>query len=143
MCIDHILCMEYHSLHIFRYACGFPNCCYANKTWRAKYGVYKHWEHEHIESVQRPVQCTDCPKKFVSTYMWQVHMKNYHQPLEVEKFPCPVCGIVKKSRNHLRAHEAIHKTGGSFSCEFCNYKTYREALLRSHQRYINRDRHEL
>ena len=137
-CVFTTFLMQYHFLHnIFRYACGFPGCSSKTKlglqTWCSKYAVYKHWEHEHMDSVQRSVQCTDCPKKFVSTYMWQVHMKEYNQKSEEKQFPCPVCGIVKKSVALLKAHEEMHKTG-TFSCEFCNYKTYRESLLRSHHR---------
>ena len=117
----------------YRYACAFTNCPEYGRTWVNKYGVYNHWQNDHVESIVNPVQCTVCPKKLVSTVMLNMHMQNSHYELEGKKYSCSVCGIVKGSMNLLRSHEAIHQTG-SFSCEFCDFKSNKKQNVNNHLR---------
>jgi len=67
------------------------------------------------------------------------HVRQTHENntlLEGKKF---LCGIVKESRKLLNSHEKTHQTG-SFSCEFCNYKTHLQQNLKYHLRYMHADR---
>ena len=126
-----------HALYLglfCRFACAFINCPEYGKTWQNKYGVYSHWQNEHMESIENPVQCPQCPKKLISTVMLKMHMQQVHYKLEGNKFSCAVRGIVKDSLGLLRSHEAIHQTV-SISCEFCDYTTNAQKKLRVHQRY--------
>ena len=116
-----------------RYACGFINCPEYGRYFSNKQSVYVHWQNKHIDSVENPVQCTFCPKKLVSTVMLEMHIKRSHGELQGKEYTCSTCGIVKHSLELLRSHEKTHQTG-SFSCEFCDYKTYRKGNLKSHLR---------
>ena len=120
-------------LFIFRYACAHPDCSDQTKTWSSKYGVYSHWQNDHLESVEKFVECTVCQKKLVSTAMLKLHMDEKHFQLEGKTFPCSYCGKMLGSMSRLRSHERNHQEPiGSFSCEFCDYKTHKETCLRNH-----------
>ena len=123
------------SKYFSRFACAHPDCPDLTKTWNTKYGVYGHWQNEHIDSVEKFAECTVCQKKCVSTPMLKIHMDTVHDKLKGETFTCSCCGKICESIRHLKRHERAHQEPtGSFSCELCDYKTYKEKSLRTHIR---------
>merc|ERR1719419_579186 len=52
-----------------KYLCAFVNCPDYGKIWGKKYGVQKHWEEKHADSLNASVSCSHCPKKFITSAM--------------------------------------------------------------------------
>ena len=132
-----LICRFYfsHYFPFFRFACAHPDCPDQTKTWSSKYGVYSHWQNDHLESVENFVECTVCQKKCVSTVMLKMHMDVKHYQLKGKTFHCSYCGKIFDSKRLLQNHERAHQEPtGSFSCEFCGYKTYKEKLVAAHVR---------
>ena len=117
----------------FRFACAHPDCPDQTRTWSHKYGVHNHWQNDHLESVEKFVECTICNAKVVSSFMLKMHMDEKHYKLKGENFTCSFCGKIYDSIKRCQAHEKSHKEPtGIFSCEFCNFKTYKESLVSAH-----------
>ena len=68
--------------------------------------------------------------------MLKIHMDEKHYRLEDNgTFPCSICGKIFDALKNLQVHEKSHKEEiGSFSCEHCDFKTYKETLVRAHIR---------
>merc|ERR1712029_814201 len=120
-----------------RYTCAFTNCPEYGKMWHSKYDVWNHWQNEHIDSVDNPVLCNHCPKKLVSSFMLELHMKQKHFRLEGKKFTCSVCGAIKDSMSMLRNHERRHQSSKTFKCEYCDFKTNIKTNLTGHQKRMH------
>merc|ERR1712029_1244711 len=78
-----------------RFACGFTNCLDYGKTWGHKHSVYNYWQNEHIDTLENPVLCSHCPKKFVSTIMLNMHIKERHNQELRKRFSCSICGATR------------------------------------------------
>jgi len=123
-----------------KYACAFTNCPDYGKTWKHKYGVYVHWQNEHIDTIENPVLCSHCPKKLISTVMLNVHVKDVHYKLFGKKYSCSICGTQKDTKQGLSAHEATHQSAKSFSCDHCDYKTNTKANKKAHMRSMHAEK---
>jgi len=123
-----------------RFACCFTNCLDYGKTWGHKHSVYNHWQNEHIDTLENPVLCSHCPKKFVSTIMLNMHIKERHNQELRKRFSCSICGATKAKLAILKNHEKTHETAKLFSCEYCDYKTNTEFNRRAHVRYMHAEK---
>ena len=90
-----------------------------------------HLRKQGVSEAEAPTQlyyyCDICGRKVNSQDGLENHKKNMHYPTPV---PCPACGKIFQGRKRMKLHyEQEHNPK---QCQYCEFKTGREACLRAH-----------
>jgi len=84
----------------------------------------------NLHSVVR--SCPNCPEKFTSLKMFQMHLQSKCGALS---FVCHICGLGLKSKANLRNHVMyFHTTERKYNCNVCESAFKREFDLKLHMR---------
>lgn len=76
--------------------------------------------------------CPNCPEKFTSLKMFQMHLQSKCGALS---FVCHICGLGLKSKANLRNHVMyFHTTERKYNCNVCESAFKREFDLKLHMR---------
>lgn len=75
-------------------------CSICGKAWKKKYGLEVH-SLSHLAQEDRPVQCKQCPKRFINKSVMKQHMA-YHS--DVKPFACEFCENKYKVNKDLSKH---------------------------------------
>lgn len=75
-------------------------CSICGKAWKKKYHMEVHYL-SHLSEKDRPVQCEQCPKRFINKTVLKQHMACHS---DVKAFACEFCGNKYKAKHHLSIH---------------------------------------
>ncbi|XP_032525637.2 zinc finger protein 16-like [Danaus plexippus] len=98
------------------------------KWFKYAHSLAKHRD-THLEKTE---ECPQCPKKFGSTALLNVHMKTHERVLRGATFRCTYCGKGFFESYSLQAHERTHRNERPFVCEICNTSFGTNSSLKRH-----------
>ncbi|CAG9577059.1 unnamed protein product [Danaus chrysippus] len=98
------------------------------KWFKYAHSLAKHRD-THLEKTE---ECPQCPKKFGSTALLNVHMKTHERVLRGATFRCSYCGKGFFESYSLQAHERTHRNERPFVCEICNTSFGTNSSLKRH-----------
>ncbi|CAL8130122.1 unnamed protein product [Orchesella dallaii] len=91
-------------------------------------------------SYDKKFQCEQCPRRFSTAKLLQMHLISIHQTEERPKELCPICGCAVL---HLQAHIGrIHEVvpdEKKFACSLCDKKFTTNVLLKRHKNAVHFD----
>ena len=141
-----------------RIRAGYDKCKDCGKTFQSKANLERHQKNCH--SVDKTFRRDECLFYYPSEIELYLHKLKKHNR-EEGKFPCPECpkvyGLAKTLRSHmqfmhlgnglpcsfcgqlckkehLRTHEAIHRTSKDYKCDKCSSAFKRKAELKLHMK---------
>ena len=77
----------------------------------------------HAGDENKPLECADCGKRFLTNSALAGHIKTHAHPDTM--YDCPICGLAFEQVSSLKDHVYIHKENGVFTCPHCQ-KTFTE-----------------
>lgn len=123
-------------------------CIYCDLAFRTISGLYMHIQNKHfdVEGVEeyleevnsmRKCVCTVCNKRYSSRTQLEIHKRTMHVPQEKAK--CSECGIVVKSKAHLKIHMWRSHTARkqNFLCHLCPASFKVQSYLADHLKNVH------
>ena len=80
----------------------------------------------------KKLQCTYCPKKFLSKSALKAHTKFIHQHLNTFNCPYENCSKFFNTQYRLDIHMMIHKGVKPYKCDLCNKTFTEQGTLRTY-----------
>lgn len=118
--------LKAHTVHRSR---GLFLCKECPKSFKTKIQLKR-----HDDVHDKKFECEICKKRFSINATLQNHKKFHQNP---EQFQCKICLVTVTTLVYLKHHmKAVHKVDDrfKFSCEKCNYETYRELFFENHKK---------
>lgn len=88
--------------------------------------------------LQKPYQCHECGKTFVSKGLMTAHKKNH----EEKTYTCHICGKVLKFEANYRNHMRTHRVERDHKCTVCSKDFNNRLNLRKHMEIHSARRHK-
>ena len=90
-----------------------------------------HKRKKHPQTQDNPCIVTDCGKVYKNVKSLNLHMRNMHLNVPVNKYLCDECEYSTRWRGSFQVHQRRH-TGDLFHCVQCKYSTVTKRLLGKH-----------
>ena len=77
----------------------------------------------HAGNDTKPLECTDCGKRFLTNSALAGHIKTHVLPDAL--YDCPICSQEFEQVSSIKDHVYEHRENGIFTCPHCE-KTFKE-----------------